>query len=655
MRSIRSLFVLLMILVLVITTVILTAVNYTKTESVIVKGVEQNLLDTTKVAANEVSFWLQLRKAEMETIANSPILRSGDRQAINAYLAAENKRMSVYSVFWVSDPQGNWYSPAGTSGSISERAYYKELVAKGQSVISDPLIGKADGKMAVVIAIPIKSNGQLVGILGGNVKMDELISVVSSIKIGQTGFVTCYQSDGFVIADKNVDKILKYNPLQDKSSSLQGVMKKIQGGETGVQAVRENGQEAYVAYAPLQGVTWAIASTAYLSEFKGPLVSLGLWSAGVAAVLVIVAMFVVVLFTRRITGPLHKLQVVAEKLAQGDCTATIDIHEKNEIGNLAEAFRAMASNIQNLIGHIKESVKQVTLSSEQLTESAEQSAQAANQVATVITEVACGAETQVGAVNKATGVVDELSANIDKVTASAKSVADVAHRTAAAAHDGDKAVSTAVGQMRQIETTVASAAQVVAKLGERSTEIGQIVDAISGLAGQTNLLALNAAIEAARAGEQGRGFAVVAEEVRKLAEQSQEAAKQIAGLIGEIQGDTDKAVHSMAEGTREVNRGTEVVNSAGQAFQEIVRLIEQVSEQVEGISAVVEQMESGSRHLVSAVKDIDAISRETAGRTETVSAATEEQSASMEEISASSQELARMAVELQSAVDKFKV
>jgi len=655
MRSIRSIFVFVMTLVLVVTAVTLTTVNYTKTKDVITKGVEQSMLDTTKVAANEVNFWLQLRVAELDGIANSPFLANGDQQAINAYLSKESKRLSLYSAFWVSDPQGNWYSPAGTSGSISERDYYKQLVATGKTVISDPLIGKAEGKMAVVVAIPIKSNGQLVGILGGNVKMDELLQVVSSIKIGQTGFATLYQFDGTVIADKDAEKILKYNPLKDKDSSLTGIMKKIQNAESGIQYVQNNGKEEYVAYMPLQGVSWAITSTAFIDDFKGPLISIGLWSIGTALGLVILSTFVVVLFTRRITDPLQKLQIVAEKLAQGDCTTTIDIHEKNEIGNLANAFQAMEDNIRKLIGHIKQSALQVTLSSEQLTTSAEQSAQAANQVATVITEVAQGSETQVRVVNKATDVVDLMSEKIMQVTASANSVASVADKTTSAAQEGERAVNTAVGQMRKIETTVTNAAQVVAKLGERSTEIGQIVDAISGLAGQTNLLALNAAIEAARAGEQGRGFAVVAEEVRKLAEQSQEAAKQIAKLIGEIQGDTNKAVLSMDEGTREVKLGTEVVNSAGQAFQEIVRLIQQVSTQVDGISVAIEQMANGSQYLVSAVQDIDVISRETAGRTETVSAATEEQSVSMEEILASSQELAKMAAELQGAIDKFKV
>jgi methyl-accepting chemotaxis protein len=362
------------------------------------------------------------------------------------------------------------------------------------------------------------------------------------------------------------------------------------------------------------------------------------------------------LITRSITNPLQIMVQECEELAAGDFRERqYRLSRADEIGQLADALANMRGSIHTLMKKITESAEQVAASSEELTASAEQSAQATTQVAATISEVAEGAERQANAVDATASVVEQMSAGIQQVAANANAVSSVAEKTASAANQGDKAVSAAVSQMESIEKSVSSSAQVVMKLGERSKEIGQIVDTISGIAGQTNLLALNAAIEAARAGEQGRGFAVVAEEVRKLAEQSQEAAKQIASLISEIQRETESAVFAMNDGTREVKVGADVVNHAGTAFKEIVSLIGEVSSQVREISAAIQQMASGSQQIVTSVRDIDRISKDAAGQTQTVSAATQEQSASMEEIAASSQALARMAEELQGAVREFSV
>jgi methyl-accepting chemotaxis protein len=362
------------------------------------------------------------------------------------------------------------------------------------------------------------------------------------------------------------------------------------------------------------------------------------------------------LITRSITNPLQIMVQECEELAAGDFRERqYRLSRADEIGQLADALANMRGSIHTLMKKITESAEQVAASSEELTASAEQSAQATTQVAATISEVAEGAERQANAVDATASVVEQMSAGIQQVAANANAVSSVAEKTASAANQGDKAVSAAVSQMESIEKSVSSSAQVVMKLGERSKEIGQIVDTISGIAGQTNLLALNAAIEAARAGEQGRGFAVVAEEVRKLAEQSQESAKQIASLISEIQRETESAVFAMNDGTREVKVGADVVNHAGTAFKEIVSLIGEVSSQVREISAAIQQMASGSQQIVTSVRDIDRISKDAAGQTQTVSAATQEQSASMEEIAASSQALARMAEELQGAVREFSV
>lgn len=361
---------------------------------------------------------------------------------------------------------------------------------------------------------------------------------------------------------------------------------------------------------------------------------------------------------RIITRPLSLAVARLGAMADGDFSGNIPaelLAMQDEFGQLANSFQTMNLKMQTVIRDIAGTSEQVAASSEELTASAEQSAHASQQVAVSISDVASGAGKQLRAIEETTAAIEQMSAGIQQAAASTAQVVSNSAKAASTAQTGGQSVDKAVLQMASIERTVATSSVVVNKLGERSKEIGQIVDTISGIAGQTNLLALNAAIEAARAGEQGRGFAVVADEVRKLAEQSQDAAKQIAELIREIQSDTDSAVESMTEGTREVKLGAQTVNAAGDSFRVIVNLVSQVSEQVREVSAVMQQMSSGSQQIVASVKQIDQLSKQAAEESETVSAATEEQSASMQEIASSSQGLARLAQNLQETVGKFRV
>jgi len=377
-----------------------------------------------------------------------------------------------------------------------------------------------------------------------------------------------------------------------------------------------------------------------------------------AIVLIVFLVLVVsgLMITNIITKPLNTMVLVCKEFAADDFRhKPRKLLRKDEIGQLADALADMRNSLRILMKNVNESAEQLAASSEELTASADQSAQAANQVTQSITDVAHGAEVQLTITNNTSTVVQEMSISIQQVATNANEVAGQSMQAANKAKVGNKAVDKAVHQMAQIEQTVTISAQIVVKLGERSKEIGQIVDTISGIAAQTNLLALNAAIEAARAGEQGRGFAVVAEEVRKLAEQSQDAAKQIAVLIGEIQNDTDKAVVAMDDGTREVKLGAEVVNASGVAFQEIATMVTQVSDQTKTISTAIEQMAINSQQIVGSVKQIDELSKMASGEAQAVSAATQEQSASMEEIASSSQALANMAMELREAVSKFQI
>ncbi len=378
----------------------------------------------------------------------------------------------------------------------------------------------------------------------------------------------------------------------------------------------------------------------------------------IIAASVIFGVFLGVLIAKRIIKRLHDVVSYMEIVATGDFTREIsagNLQDQSEFGNVSRAVAAMNKSIRELIRQLSNTSEQLAASSEELTASAEQSAQASNQVAISVTEVAQGAEKQLQLANGANGVVTQISHAITQVAGNTETVAVAARKTADNANNGEQAIKQAVNQMKIIEKKTNDTANVIGDLEEKSKKIGQIVDVISAISGQTNLLALNAAIEAARAGEAGRGFAVVAEEVRKLAEQSQEAAKQITMLIDEVQAKTDSAVSFMNDGKKEVDIGANVVSAAGQSFEEILTMVRDMTNQIHEISAAIEEITSGTKNVVDSVQDIDRESRKSSEQTQTISAATEEQSASVEEIASASQHLANMAEELQKAINKFKI
>ncbi len=362
-----------------------------------------------------------------------------------------------------------------------------------------------------------------------------------------------------------------------------------------------------------------------------------------------------ILLSRAVRRPLKILADGAALYSQGDLTRTILVSSRDEIGEVGAAMNRMQDHLKSLVLNIRQKSTLLAQAAGQLGANADQSADSANSVAEAISEVAAGADKQNGTIAK---VMSNVTKNAEDVRCMGQQAAGAADRSKEVAHkaeDGEIAAERAVNQMDQIEETVERSAAVVAKLGTMSQEIGHIVETISDIAGQTNLLALNAAIEAARAGESGRGFSVVAEEVRKLAEQSDQAAQQIVTLIGGIQAETENAVAVMAAGTREVRTGAEVVRTAGRSFQEINELVAAVSDQVRAISESFGSLAEGNTQILQAMHDLKSIGEAASQQTQNVSAATEEQSAAMQEIASAGHELTRYAEELQQAVDQFKV
>ncbi|MDR4887854.1 HAMP domain-containing methyl-accepting chemotaxis protein [Fredinandcohnia sp. QZ13] len=370
----------------------------------------------------------------------------------------------------------------------------------------------------------------------------------------------------------------------------------------------------------------------------------------------LIACVITILVIRRKTKPLTTLIDNAKKVAEGDLSVK-DINVKNtdEIGDLAFAFNEMANNLRVLIKQVSLTTNQLAASAEQLTASSEQSSSVSKQIAETMNEVAIGVDNQVQNVEDASQTVNKMALGVQQISNNAESVSNLAINSSNKASAGSQSVNTAKQQMSFINHKFTSLSEVVGELGVRSEEIGKIIVAITGIAEQTNLLALNAAIEAARAGEHGRGFAVVADEVRKLSEQSAESSKEISQLVSMIQSETIKVVQFMEEMTREVDAGIGYVNNAGESFAQIEGSINEVTAQIQGVSSAVNQLAVGAKQVEQSMQFISGVSEETASGVQEVSASTEEQTATMEEISSSAAMLSKMAEELQTMINRFKL
>jgi len=412
-----------------------------------------------------------------------------------------------------------------------------------------------------------------------------------------------------------------------------------------------------------------------------------------------------------VIGPVNEAAAILEKLANNDLTARVESNYQGDHAKIKNSLNSAMDSLTELVLQIKENADNLGQSSEQLAKAAEQAGQATQQISTTSQQVAKGAGDQSTQLQQTTKASEQLSAAIvqiskgsqeqskgiertlatvkqvsgavAQVTINAQAASAGAQQSADSARQGSDMAKKTVHGMESIKESIGIASKKVTELGEQSDEIGKIVATIDDISAQTNLLALNAAIEAARAGEQGRGFAVVADEVRKLAERSLQATKEIAGLIGGMQKGVGDTVKAMESGNKEIESGYKLAVDAGASLDDIMKRATEVGKQVEQISAATEEMTALSNEMVKTVQDISkvveentaateemaassdqvaksvesvaGVSEENSAATEQVSASAQQMSAQVEQVVASSSSLSKMSDDLKQTVSIFKL
>lgn len=644
------------VLILIVGT---SLVLYEEASNILQQSIFNHATNSARQNAEIVTEWLEGNIKEIEALAKTADIKSMNWVRQKQILKRIAESREDIEAFMVADMDGELKRTTGHTGDISKRNHFLQAVATKSTVISRPLNSKFTGNNIIMIDTPIfDSNKEMIGVIGGVVKLKYLQELVGKMKINGSGYGWIIDDQMTTISYPNEKYLGNKDIMENGNQEFKDIVSHMVRAEIGVSSYQMNGEEKIMAFAPIELSGWSIAMGADANDVLSELINIRKISIWVGVIGLLVGIIITYFIARYIAAPINTAAGHAEIIAKGDFTRDVSnkfLSRNDELGKLGKSLNKMTVNLRNMVSQIREIADQVAVSSEELSVSGNQVGEAAEEVSSAIQVVASGAEEQSAQIDE---TKDNISSLINEITSIRKnstlmneSADDVMNNI----QEGNNSLSMSIKKVNNVKRDSITVAETVNSLGKLSEEIGNIIDLINGISEQTNLLALNAAIEAARAGEAGRGFSVVAEEIRDLAEESSTATDKIDRLIKEIEQSVDKAVHKMDGNVSVVDESVAAIGETGESFTKINLAAEKLLELISDISARAQEMSANSSEVSDAIKQIASVGQEAAGNAEEVAASSEEQNAATEEIISASNELAEMSGELLETVKKFKI
>lgn len=655
--SLKFLMVLIIVLLIIIPLVSVSFIDYRRT-----------VTETQDKYGHEISIQTSNIQHSTETLLNNanlivnelskdPDILLGDETKQKAVLQKIAKMNPMFELLYTTNAAGMQTArSSGDNGDRSDREWFK-MAFSGKNYLSGSYISKATNQPTVTIALPLQKDGKIIGTIGADLSLSYLQTLIKDVKVGSEGYGYMTDQSGIAIAHPNFSEYVTKQVNISKTFAVAEGLK----GQTGVSNwVNSKGVSFYGAYLPISTPDakskWVVVVQIPQSEITAKANS-DLSRSGLLALLFSIAAAVVVYFVSNIfIKPVRKVIETTSAVGQGDLTATILNKTKTrEYQQLNDAVNNMISQLRDLLLTTQKNAQQVANSAVHLSATTTSISDSSQQIAATMEQLSAGNENQTLQVDSAAVEVEQMRNEINGIANKSNNVRELTEALSNEATRSMAGVNQATQQMDKISDAARSSAEQIHSLQTKSKQIEQMVILITDIAQQTNLLALNAAIEAARAGEAGRGFAVVADEVRKLAEQSGQAAEQITSVIAEIQTETTRAVEAMTNGTDEAEKGTQIVKQTLDSLGRITAAIQDIVDNTREVADATARMNQSTEDVSGVVANLAAISEESAAATEEVTASVNEQSSTIQELAESTKGLSELANELERTVKQFKI
>ncbi|MGO1468866.1 MAG: methyl-accepting chemotaxis protein [Tissierella sp.] len=546
--------------------------------------------------------------------------------------------------------------------------YYIQPMTNKRSYITEPTEFEVDGSMVMVSSLtaPIIYNGQAIGIVGVDITLEKLQEIVSQIKIYDEGIGKIISNNGTVVAHPDISLVGEITDelVSGEEKRINDYKESIENGQkySNMSYSDELKQNVFKTMTPIEiGDTeapWSFGTVVLEDDMYNEVQGQTYFLIIVMVIGLAILGGVIYIISGYITKPIVLASQYADNISNLDLQVAVDeklLNREDEIGDLIRSFDKICNNLKEIIKRISSSSNNLTRSSIVLNQISEKSATSSEEISRTIAEIAKGASEQAISTEDSAHHVDDMNRLLDKEAEYISKLNTTADKIEDQKQQGFNILNILIDKTEENNKATEEIYEIILDNNQSAEKIEEASGMIQNIAEQTNLLALNAAIEAARAGEAGKGFSVVAEEIRKLAEQSNNFTEEIQGIIEELKYKSKNAVEHM-EIVKDISYDQkDKVKDTEDRFESIADAIGQVKNMIEELNKSVEFMGENRDNLVDLMQNLTAIAEENAAGTEEASAAMEEQTSSIEKVATSNEELERIAKELEELINKFKI